>query len=107
MQFTSTLLKITAIASVVVAESEFCNVNHSGPKQHCSVQFKTDAESLGKFAEVAARLRALKCSWMAPGDIVANESAGFVSSDLPVGFVDLVFSKLPQYLPYVASKNCN
>lgn len=107
MQFIATLLKVSALVSVVVAQSSFCQVNRNGPKQHCTVQFKTDPRSLRKLNELNNSMRLFRCPWMGPNDIVVNQSTGQITSDLPVGFVDMAFSKAPQFRQYIASKNCN
>ncbi|KAJ9077792.1 hypothetical protein DSO57_1013438 [Entomophthora muscae] len=106
MQFSNTLLKLATLVSAVMAEGELCNANHSGPKQRCTIQFKSDQKSLAKFEEITGHLKKMECSWISPSDLTFSES-GHITSNLPAGFVDTVLAKMPQYQPYVESKNCS
>ncbi|KAJ9077789.1 hypothetical protein DSO57_1004681 [Entomophthora muscae] len=107
MQFTNAMLKITVLITFVLAESELCNLDHSGAKQRCSVQFKHDARSMDKFDEVADHLKKMECSWISDEDLRFHKPAMHIATNLPAGFVDAVLAKLPQYQPYVASKTCD
>lgn len=106
MQITS-IIKAFALTSLVASQHSICDVDHSGRKQKCTTQFKSDAESLAKFVEIRSIFKGIKCTWIVAGELRANSSTGTAITHLPVGFVDNIFVNFPQYAPYIANKTCD